>query len=488
MADKHLAAKRPERASDRAVGRAGPSPDRRRARPTAPAASRSRRCAASSLTDRGRRVRRDHRPVGLGQVDPDAHPRLPRRADARASSARRRGRRRPRRGPSWPRCATATSASCSSSSTCCRPAAWRNVELPLSTPASTAPSAASGPSPRSSGSAWRPGRPPAGRALRRPAAAGRHRPGAVTEPDADPRRRAHRQPRLDARPPTCSGCSTSSTRAAARSCSSPTSPTSPPAPTHRAASATAELAATARPHGGTGPMNWRDTLRTATRGGPHAPAALGADDARHPHRHHRGDAHRRARPGRQGRRSATRSTSSAPTCSSSRPAAPPTAGVRGGFGSASTLTDQRRRGAASDRPSPPTSPRSRPCPAPPQSLVAGDDQLDHRPSSARRRRGRTSGRGRSPSGRFITARTSRRRRRSSCSAPTRRPSCSAAASPVGQTVTLNGIAARGHRRARAARARRRAPTSNDLGVVPLSDVCRSASSAGRTATRSARST
>ena len=34
------------------------------------------------------------------------------------------------------------------------------------------------------------------------------------------------------------------------------------------------------------------------RGGPHPPAALGADDARHPDRHRRGDADRRPRPGR----------------------------------------------------------------------------------------------------------------------------------------------------------------------------------------------
>ena len=45
------------------------------------AASRSRRCAASTSTIERGRVRRDHRSVRLGQVDADAHPRLPRRPD-----------------------------------------------------------------------------------------------------------------------------------------------------------------------------------------------------------------------------------------------------------------------------------------------------------------------------------------------------------------------------------------------------------------------
>ena len=40
-----------------------------------------------SLHHRQRRVRRHHRALGIGQVDADAHPRLPRRADRRARSA-----------------------------------------------------------------------------------------------------------------------------------------------------------------------------------------------------------------------------------------------------------------------------------------------------------------------------------------------------------------------------------------------------------------
>ena len=61
-------------------------------------------------------------------------------------------------------------------------------------------------------------------------------------------------------------------------------------------------------------MSWRDTFRTAARGGPVAPAALGADHARHPHRHRRGDPDRRARATARRSRSAPRSTRSAPTC------------------------------------------------------------------------------------------------------------------------------------------------------------------------------
>ena len=45
-----------------------------------------------SLDVQPRRVRRRHRAVGLGQVDADAHPRLPRSADVRAVHPRRPGR------------------------------------------------------------------------------------------------------------------------------------------------------------------------------------------------------------------------------------------------------------------------------------------------------------------------------------------------------------------------------------------------------------
>ena len=56
------------------------------ARCTARATRRSLRCAVS-LRIGMRRVRRDHGAVGLGQVDGDEHPRLPRYADRRATTA-----------------------------------------------------------------------------------------------------------------------------------------------------------------------------------------------------------------------------------------------------------------------------------------------------------------------------------------------------------------------------------------------------------------
>ena len=46
---------------------------------------------------RARPLHRDHGPLGLGQVDPDAHPRRPRQADLRHGRARRRRHHRPRR-------------------------------------------------------------------------------------------------------------------------------------------------------------------------------------------------------------------------------------------------------------------------------------------------------------------------------------------------------------------------------------------------------
>ena len=90
------------------------------------------RCAASRSTIDDGRVRRDHGPVGLGQVDADEHPRLPRSADRGQLPPRRRRRLAARRATSSPRSATGRSASCSRASTCCRARrALENVELPL---------------------------------------------------------------------------------------------------------------------------------------------------------------------------------------------------------------------------------------------------------------------------------------------------------------------------------------------------------------------
>ncbi len=63
---------------------------------------------------------RGHGPVGLRQVDADAHPRRARHADVGRGDGRRRGDRRPRRHGADASCAATTSASSSSSSTCCR--------------------------------------------------------------------------------------------------------------------------------------------------------------------------------------------------------------------------------------------------------------------------------------------------------------------------------------------------------------------------------
>ena len=57
-------------------------------------------------------------PVGLGQVDADAHPRLPRRADERACSGSPATTCSRSTRTSSPTCATSSSGSCSSSSTC----------------------------------------------------------------------------------------------------------------------------------------------------------------------------------------------------------------------------------------------------------------------------------------------------------------------------------------------------------------------------------
>ena len=175
-------------------------------------------------------------------------------------------------------------------------------------------------------------------------------------------------------------------------------------------------------------MSWRETLRTGVRGGAHAPAALGADHARHPDRHRRGDPHRRPRPRRAGRRSATRSTRSARNLLVVSPGqhAPAPRGVRGGFGSASTLTTAdadalavaggraRHRGGRRRR-----RPRS-------ASLTAGTHELDHDASSGTTPSWPRCAPARWPTGRFLTdADDADAARRSSCSGPTPPPSCSA---------------------------------------------------------------
>ena len=111
--------------------------------------------------------------------------------------AGRRARSKRCRPTRWPRSATAASASCSSSSTCCRaPARSRTSSCRWSTPAWRRAERAQ----RALEALARVGladraRPHAGRAVGRPAAAGRDRARAGQPPGADPRRRADRRAR-----------------------------------------------------------------------------------------------------------------------------------------------------------------------------------------------------------------------------------------------------------------------------------------------------
>ena len=173
--------------------------DRRVARSTRPAT-----LEVAALRDVSMRIEENEfvaivGPVGLGQVDAHAHPRMSRRPDV----GRRSG---------------SPATTCSSLdenrladvrnrfigfvfqqfNLLAYLPAWRNVELPL-VYAGVAPrrAARAGAGRARPGRAGRPRRPPARRALGRPAAAGRDRPGARHRAGDDPRRRAHRQPRLD---------------------------------------------------------------------------------------------------------------------------------------------------------------------------------------------------------------------------------------------------------------------------------------------------
>ena len=83
------------------------------------------------LVIRPGRVRRDHGALGLGQVDPAAHPRPARRRVRGHLPARRRAGLGPQPRRAGARCATARSASSSSRSICCRSSRiLENAELP----------------------------------------------------------------------------------------------------------------------------------------------------------------------------------------------------------------------------------------------------------------------------------------------------------------------------------------------------------------------
>ena len=153
-----------------------------------------------SLTDRRGRVRRDHGPVRVGQVDADAHPRVPRRPDLGPLPAGRRGRQSRWTRTSWPRCATERIGF-----------VFQQFNLLPVADRASATSNCRCPTP---GLAGRTGRARAREALERVGLGDRvdHRPGElsggqqqrvavaralVDRPGTGARRRADRQPRLD---------------------------------------------------------------------------------------------------------------------------------------------------------------------------------------------------------------------------------------------------------------------------------------------------
>ena len=133
-------------------------------------------------------------------------------------------------------------------------------------------------------------------ALRRPAAARGHRPGAGDRARPAPRRRAHRQPRLGVH-----GGRAGPPRGPARQ--RPHDRPDHPRARRRRARRT-RRADQRRPgereRGGARELARHPLHRLRRR--PHPPPAVGADDAGDPDRDHRGDPHRRHRPGRPGRR------------------------------------------------------------------------------------------------------------------------------------------------------------------------------------------
>ena len=156
------------------------------------------RAARRQPHDRARRVRRDHGRVGLGQVDADEHPRLPRPPDQRHATCSRASTSRRSTSRRWRASAAGASASSSRASTCSRaPARSRTSSCRCSTPAWTART-----SERRARAALQllgldgPRAQPAEPALGRPAAARRDRARAGQRPGDPAGRRADRQSRL----------------------------------------------------------------------------------------------------------------------------------------------------------------------------------------------------------------------------------------------------------------------------------------------------
>ena len=146
------------------------------------------------------RAGRHHRPVGLGQVDADEHPRLPRPARPRAPTSSPAAMSASWGRTSWRSCGASISASSSSATSCCpistRSRMWK---CRRSMPASTARARRK----RAIALLTRLGlgerlTPPAQRAVGRPAAARQRGAGADERRRGDPGRRADRRARLAA--------------------------------------------------------------------------------------------------------------------------------------------------------------------------------------------------------------------------------------------------------------------------------------------------
>ena len=177
------------------------------------------------------RVRRDHGLVRLRQVDADEHPRLPRPADRRVATASpgarssRLDRRRARRGAE-----RRSSASSSRASTCSR----ARPRSRTSSCRSSTRACAARERQRAGDARARARRPRRAAAITRPRqlSGGQQQRVAIAralvgDPQVDPRRRAHRQPRL-AHERRGDGALPGARRSRDhRSSSSPTSPTSP---------------------------------------------------------------------------------------------------------------------------------------------------------------------------------------------------------------------------------------------------------------------
>ena len=157
-----------------------------------------------STSARGR-LHRDHGAVGVRQVDPDALPRGARPADLGHGAARRRRALTARRRELTELRRDQLGFVFQFFNLLPVLTAEENILLPLRSPAA------------SPTRAWlervvdrrrprRPADPPPGRALRRPAAAGGGAPGRCVPARGGVRRRAHRQPRLEAPATRCSRC------------------------------------------------------------------------------------------------------------------------------------------------------------------------------------------------------------------------------------------------------------------------------------------